>query len=70
LSDPLGKHRIDGAEPTRSSRTRLAGFWPAHVFHDPTRSWLYDARDNSLGLRRVVHLDWLRLEVINPLTSP
>lgn len=41
--------------------TCLAGFWPAHVFHEPTRSWLNDASDDSLGLCRVVHLGWLRL---------
>ena len=39
----------------------LAGFWPAHVFHEPTQSWLSNARDDSLGLCRVVHLGWLRL---------
>ncbi|WGX96500.1 hypothetical protein [Nocardioides sp. L-11A] len=40
--------------------TCLAGFWPAHVFHAQTRSWLDEAADGSLGLCRVVHLAWLR----------
>jgi toxin-antitoxin system PIN domain toxin len=45
--------------------TCLAGFWPAHVFYAPTRSWLDGAENDSLGLCRVVHLSWLR-HLTNP----
>ncbi|WP_460831195.1 PIN domain-containing protein [Nocardioides hungaricus] len=45
--------------------TCLAGFWPAHMLHAPTRSWLDKADDDSLGLCRVVHLGWLR-HLTNP----
>lgn len=46
--------------------TCLAGLWPAHVFHDPTRAWLSEATDDSLGLCRVVHLGLLR-HLSNPV---
>lgn len=45
--------------------TCLVGFWPAHEFHAPTRGWIEDAADDSLGLCRVVHLGWLR-HLTNP----
>lgn len=45
--------------------TCLAGFWPAHVFHEPTRAWLNEADNDSLALCRVVHLGWLR-HITNP----
>lgn len=44
----------------------LAGFWPAHVSHAPTRAWLTSADDDSLGLCRVAHLGWLR-HLTNPV---
>lgn len=45
--------------------TCIAGFWPAHVFHERTHHWIDAAEDGSLGVCRVVHLGWLRL-----LTTP